>query len=79
MVRKGRWKLLFDLFGRGELYDVERDPGELVNRFDAPALAPIRLEMVEELLAWTIRTEDDLPGARYLPKRADRNWYAHYR
>ena len=33
--------------------------------------------MVEELLKWTLRTEDDLPvpGA-YVPKRAERNWYA---
>ena len=79
MVRKGRWKLLFDLFGRGELYDLEDDPGELRNRFADPALAPVRLELVEELLAWTIRTEDDLPSARYTTKRAPRNWYAPFR
>jgi arylsulfatase A-like enzyme len=79
MVRMGRWKLLFDLLGRGELYDLEEDPGELRNRFADPALAHVRLKLVEELLAWTIRTEDDLPSARYTPKRAPRNWYAPYR
>jgi len=79
MVRMGHWKLLFALLGRGELYDLEEDPGELRNRFADPALAHVRLKLVEELLAWTIRTEDDLPSARYTPKRDPRNWYAPYR
>ena len=78
MVRKGRWKLLYDVLGRGELYDLERDPAELDNRFGDPSLAAVRLELVEELLTWTIRTEDDLPSARYVPKRAERNWHAPY-
>ena len=79
MVRKGQWKLLFDMMGHGELYDLEHDPAELIDLFDDPAYRDVRLEMVEELLAWTIRTEDDLPGGKYTPKRADRNWYAPHR
>ncbi len=51
MVRMGRWKLIFDLFGRGELYDLAEDPGERRNRFTDPALAHVRSELVEELLA----------------------------
>ncbi|MGI8912336.1 MAG: sulfatase family protein [Chloroflexota bacterium] len=74
MVRMGRWKLLFDLLGRGELYDLEHDPGELRNLFDDPTQRDQRLALTEELLRWTIRTEDDLPGARYLPKRGEHNW-----
>ncbi len=76
MVRKGNWKLLYDMMGHGELYDLERDPAELTDRFADPACREVRLELVEELLTWTIRTEDDLPGGRYIPKRADRNWHA---
>jgi arylsulfatase A-like enzyme len=76
MVRKGKWKLLFDMLGRGQLYDLDADPAELVDRWDDPALRDVRREMAEELLRWTIRTEDDLPGGRYTPKRAPRNWYA---
>jgi arylsulfatase A-like enzyme len=74
MVRMGQWKLLYDLLGRGELYDLEHDPGELQNLFDDPSHRDRRLTLTEELLRWTIRTEDDLPGARYLPKRGDHNW-----
>lgn len=76
MVRKGQWKLLFDVLGRGELYDLAHDPGELRNLFNDPAYLRARLEMVETLLAWTMRTEDDLPGGAYTPKLADRNWRA---
>jgi arylsulfatase A-like enzyme len=79
MVRMGRWKLLFDALGHGELYDLDRDPGELRNLYDDPAHKETRSELLEELLRWTIRTEDDLPGGRYLPKRAERNWHAPHR
>ncbi len=75
MVRMGRWKLLFDMQGRGEMYDLEHDPGELRDLFDDPAHRAVRAELVEELLRWTIRTEDPLPSAAYLPKRPPHNWY----
>jgi len=75
-VRMDRWKLTYDMLGNGELYDLEADPAELVNRFDDPALVSVRQALVEELLRWTIRAEDDLPLANYVPKRAERNWYA---
>lgn len=78
-VRKGRWKLLYDSMGRGELYDLEEDPGELIDLFEEPGFREVRLEMIEELLRWTIRTEDDLPTAEYIPKQAERNWHALYR
>jgi arylsulfatase A-like enzyme len=76
MVRMGQWKLLYDLLGHGELYDLTTDPGELHNLIDDPACRETRLTLTEELLRWTIRTEDDLPGARYIPKRAEHNWQA---
>jgi arylsulfatase A-like enzyme len=76
MVRMGRWKLTFDMLGNGELYDLEADPAELDDRFGDPACASVRAQLTEELLRWTIRAEDDLPLAAYVPKRAPRNWYA---
>lgn len=76
MVRMDRWKLAFDMMGRGQLYDVESDPGELSNLYEAAEFRQVRTELLEELLKWCIRTEDDLPSGRYVPKRARRNWYA---
>lgn len=76
MVRKDKWKLVFDMMGAGELYDLQADPGELTNLYDRPEMSGVRAEMLAELLRWTIRTEDDLPGGAYVPKRAERNWYA---
>jgi arylsulfatase A-like enzyme len=76
MLRRDHWKLLYDVLGRGELYDLRTDPVELDNLWDDPAYHEIRSQLVEELLWWTLRVTDDLPVARYLPKRADHNWYA---
>jgi arylsulfatase A-like enzyme len=70
MVRKGRWKLLFDNTGRGELFDLEADPAELTNLWNDSVCRDMRQELVEELLLWTVRTEDDLPGGAYTPKCA---------
>ncbi|MDQ3700266.1 MAG: sulfatase-like hydrolase/transferase [Chloroflexota bacterium] len=75
MVRQDRWKLTFDMLGNGELYDLETDPAELHDLFDDPAHRAVRHHLTEALLTWTIRTEDDLPVAAYVPKRAPRNWY----
>src|SRR5262249_44398757 len=54
MVRTERHKLVA-LHGmasdpiRGELYDLEQDPGESQNRWDDPALLPIRCELLQRL------------------------------
>jgi arylsulfatase A-like enzyme len=79
MVRMGDWKLLFDMMGNGELYNLAADPYELENLFQNPSAAAERNRLLQELLAWTIRTEDDLPVAAYKTKWPKRNWYAPYR
>jgi arylsulfatase A-like enzyme len=75
-VRMGRWKLTYDMLGNGELYDLEADPAELRNVYGEPGMAGVRVQLLEELLRWTIRAEDDLPVGQYVPKRAARGWYA---
>jgi len=65
--------------GNGELYNLEEDPYELDNRYGRPEVAGIQMQLLEELLAWTIRTQDTLPTARYAVKWASRGWYAPYR
>ncbi len=75
MVRKGHHKLLFDMMGRGELYDVAADPAELHDLYGRPEAAAVQADLMEELLGWTIRTEDDMPKGLYEHRRHPRNWY----
>lgn len=76
MVRLGRWKLVYDISGDGELYDLDTDPMELTNRWADPELLDVRAELTERLLWWSIRAVDDLPLADYVPRRAPHNWHA---
>lgn len=75
MVRKGDFKLLFDVTGKGQLYNLATDAGELDNLYDAPEHSQKRSEMLAALLTWAIRTDDSLPRAKYLPKVPARGWY----
>lgn len=77
MVRRGDWKLLYDVLGRGELYDLSTDPAELTNLWSSRA--DVCAALLEDLVGWMLRVTDDLPVARYDPKRAPHNWYAPYR
>ena len=65
MVRKGDWKLVFDMQGQGQLYNLQDDPSEVENLYDKPERESRRLELLEDLLAWRLRVEDPLP----LPRR----------
>ena len=80
MVRKGDWKLTYDMNGHGQLYHLSEDPLELDDRYADPSVAGVRQEMLEELLTWTIRTQDPLPHPRrrYVMKRHPRNWASGY-
>jgi arylsulfatase A-like enzyme len=81
MVRMGDWALFYDMMGYGQLYNLQSDPMELNNLFGTPAVAAKQAQLVQELLAWTIRTQDSLPAGIYETKWATRehNWYAPYR
>lgn len=84
MVRMGDWKLIYDMMGYGQLYDLSTDPGELKNRFNDPAASKKQQELMAELLMWTIRTQDSLPtgpqNAKYQTKWSKQhNWYSPYR
>jgi hypothetical protein len=84
MVRMGDWKLIYDMMGYGQLYDLSTDPGELKNRFNDPTASNKQHELMAELLMWTIRTQDSLPtgtqNAKYQSKWSKQhNWYSPYR
>jgi arylsulfatase A-like enzyme len=80
-VRKGTWKLTYDVTGVGRLFDLEQDPGEVRNMYDDPVHAPIVREMHEELLRWILRTHDPLclprTSDRYYRKRAPHNYQSY--
>lgn len=65
MVRMGKWKLVFDMEGTGQLYNLEVDPAEMDNLYNKPEVAGKQMEMLQELLKWRLRLEDQLP----LPRR----------
>ena len=77
MLRRDNWKLIYDMNGRGQLYDLDKDPAELDNLFDDPRCADVRHMMVEELLAATLRAADPLPlpGGDYQRKNPPRNYW----
>ncbi|HEV2134785.1 MAG TPA: sulfatase-like hydrolase/transferase [Terracidiphilus sp.] len=84
MVRMGDWKLIYDMMGYGQLYDLSSDPCELRNRFNDPGVAAKQQELMAELLMWTIRSQDSLPtgpqNAKYQTKwPKEHNWYSPYR
>ncbi len=81
MLRRGDWKLAFDMQGHGQLYNLVDDPLELHDRYGDPDLADVQHALVAELLAWTLRAQDPLPlpRRRYVMKTDPRNYTAPYR
>ena len=85
MVRMGDWKLIFDMMGYGQLYNVVSDPCEMHNLFGDSSASSHQARLTEELLMWTIRSQDTLPVDEPLknwqttrwPKQ--HNWYTPYR
>lgn len=77
MVRKGDWKLVYDMQDAGQLYDLERYPGEVTNLYGKPESAGKQVELLEDLLTWRLRVEDPLPlpRARYVMKRPHRGYW----
>ena len=56
MVQAHDWKLVhcFDQ-PWGELYDLQKDPAEVCNRWNGPACAEVKAELLAILRDWLIR------------------------
>jgi len=52
MFVRDNWKLVINLFGMDELYDLESDPYELHNRIADPASAAVRDALHTALVEW---------------------------
>jgi arylsulfatase A-like enzyme len=84
MVRMAEWKLIYDMMGYGQLYNLHTDPCELVNLFGKPEHAGVQAKLMAELAMWVIRTQDSLPtgpqSTKYQTKwSTQHNWYSPYR
>ena len=80
-IRKGDWKLIFDMQEHGQLYNLAEDPVELNDLFDHPDYAAIQSKMLAALLGWTLRVQDPLPHPRrrYTFKSDKQNYWSPYR
>ena len=60
MVRTKRWKYVYNPPDVDELYDLESDPGEVMNRIDDPGCEHVLREMRERMFQWMQRTNDPI-------------------
>lgn len=63
-IRTPDFKYCFNPGGIDELYDLRKDPGELVNRIDDPSVAPLQRRLEDRLLAYLEGTRDTLVAPR---------------
>ena len=58
MVRTDKWKYVYTPHDVDELYDLEADPGEMMNRIDDENYADVLAEMKGRLIGWNDATGD---------------------
>ena len=63
-IRTPEFKYCFNPGGIDELYDLRKDPGELINLIDSPAAASVQRGLEDRLLAHLERTADNLVAPR---------------
>ena len=64
MIRTATHKLIRRPDDVSELYDLVRDPKEIVNHYGQPGYAKVQAELESRLLDWYIQTSDVTPFAR---------------
>ena len=60
MVRKGDWKMIYDMNKNGELYNLKNDPWEEKNLFQDKNYTQVKMDLLEELLQWVLRVQDPM-------------------
>jgi len=89
MVRKADWKIIFDMQGRGQLYNLAEDPAEVHNLYEVALglnnqctetkkhdLSTVCMQLLSDLLQWVLWMQDalPLPKQRYVFKKHPRNY-----
>lgn len=74
-VSDGRWKLTINLMDSDELYDLESDPHEVVNRINDPLCKVKRDDLHDRLIEHMDETRDLYRGYQWVARswRTDRN------
>ncbi len=57
MVRKGDWKLIYDMMGYGQIYHLPTDPHEINNLFGQQSTMAVQAQLMKELTRWLLRSE----------------------
>ena len=60
IIRSRNQKLSVNLTDIDELYDLDADPGETVNRIDDPAYQELKHTLSNQLVAWMERSRDPM-------------------
>ncbi len=76
-LRKGNLKIIMDMMGRGQLYDLSVDPYEVNDLWDNADYAVSKADMLSELCAAILRSDDPIPAPhnRYRTKRHPRGYW----
>jgi len=64
MARKGNYKIIMDMMGNGELYDLSSDPFEVNDLWNDPEYASVKSDMLVTLCAAVLKAADPLPAPR---------------
>lgn len=80
-LRKGDWKLIYNMQGNGRLYHISEDPAEVNDLFDNQTYRDKRLELLQDMMAWELRSQDPLPlpRRRYIYRGDEHNYWTPYR
>lgn len=84
-LRKGDWKLVYDMQGHGSLYNLSEDPAGINDLFDEQKYISKKAELLEDLLAWELRAQDPLPYPhsnqyrKYGIKKDPKNYWFPYK
>ena len=80
MLRKGNWKLIYNMQGNGRMYNVVKDPSEINDLFKDKRYLTKKIELLQDMMAWELRAQDPLPlpRQRYIYRGDKHNYWTPY-